>query len=231
MGLARSLGGAGLWSEGPTLSSLSRPAASSGHSRQSRLWTARTDSQDSAWSLEAEGHPWEAAMTGPGLDGKRGCGQGSCLTSGLFITWAPLPSHVAEWILAVCHSGAFPASLKGLSGEGSSGFLLSFSPSPLSQPSADHLPLRCLGKLQSPHWGGGAGGGAVSSSHRHGCLHLDTFPGSHRHGTSSELKYPFLDLWILRFPLRQALWEHWGLSQYCPDKYLTADSLNENPNL
>lgn len=47
--------------------------------------------------------------------------------------------------------------------------------------------------------------GSFFSRQRLGSLHWDMFPGSPLwFMTSSELKCPFLDLWILRFPLAQA---------------------------
>ena len=80
--------------------------------QQPRLRTARTDSQDSPWSLKAEGNRWEAAT---GLAGRAWAGweggssrQASYLTSGLFITWALLSRRVAEQTLAVSPLGASP---------------------------------------------------------------------------------------------------------------------------
>lgn len=93
---------------------------SSGHGQQP-LRTVQTDSQDSPWSLEAEGDSWEAATEQAWLGwmGRgAGGGQGSLLAPGLFITWALLPRRVAEWLLAVCHSGASPVSPQGMGGEG-----------------------------------------------------------------------------------------------------------------
>lgn len=68
-------------------------------------------------------------------------GQGSLLASGLFITWALLPRRVAEWILAVCHSGASPVSPKRMTGEG---LKVPASLSPEIWPSADLAPLPLL---------------------------------------------------------------------------------------
>ena len=46
--------------------------------QQPRLRTDHTDSQDSPWSLEAEGDPWEAAtgLARPRLDGEPAVGGG-----------------------------------------------------------------------------------------------------------------------------------------------------------
>lgn len=71
----------------------------------------------------------------------------------------------------------------------------------------------------------------VFSRQSPGCLLWDMFPGSPPGlMTSSELKCPFLDLWILRLALGQAPQGCWGLCQSCASKHGTGSSWSQSPD-
>lgn len=196
VGLAWCLRGAGREEERQRLSPLAPMCYSPLGPPTAPLRTAQTISQDSPWSLEAEGYSWEAATDLAGPDGKcwesgQGSDQGSHLTSGLFITWALAVQACSRADYGSESLRDAPVSPKGMSRE--EGLLSSSGPSPqgLGLRLILQLNLTCLCKWESPHYG-------VFFLCRDLAVALErVFRVSRGHLTSSELKYPLFSLWIL----------------------------------
>ena len=129
------------------------------------------------------------------LGAGQGSDQGSHLTSGLFITWAPAAQACSRADYGCESLGDAPVSPKGMSREEG---LLSSSPpappplspgiwSPAYSPAQPHMPLQAG---EPALWG-------LFLMQRLGVTLKQVFRVSRGHLTSSELKYPLLSLWLL----------------------------------